>query len=474
MSTTDHFGPTGSDLRVRALPGKQRAVICARDGSYRIEDFAAGMPMTFDNLDNELGRNLIECGLIIGKGDRLGQTASAWRTARRRHTPNRLDYLILVPTLRCNLSCSYCQVSRAPIDKPGFDWSDRTLADVLELIDGIEGDSIKIEFQGGEPTLRCDLIRAVIARCARFTDCTFVICTNLERMDAEIEELIMRPDVYVSTSLDGDDATHSASRAGSIAFRTNLRRVVDLCGPEKVSALPTIDPLRLPDVESVIDAYAEYGLTSIFLRPVTYHGFARKRHANSQDPGPAWRAYHRAFVERLIARNWVNSAAPMEETYLSICLRRIIQPGRDRHVDLRQPNPLGVDYVVIDHDGVVYPTDEARMLARSGVIDLAIGDVKGGWNTEQRRILSARSTNDGDPACEKCAYQPYCGRDVVDDLARYGTIDVPRHETEFCRRHLHMFDLAFELLDSDDEATRFSVARWLGLPGALPVERLAA
>lgn len=318
------------------------------------------------------------------------------------------------------------------------------------------------------------MIRAVIAQCARFTDCTFVICTNLERLNAEIEELFLRPDVYVSTSLDGDDATHSANRTGSTAFRTNLRRVVDLCGPAKVSALPTIDPRRLPDVESLIEAYAEFGLTSIFLRPVTYHGFARKRHAGSQDPGPAWRAYHRAFVERLIARNWANPAAPMEETYLSICLRRIMQPGRERHVDLRQPNPLGVDHVVIDHDGVVYPTDEARMLARSGVIDLAIGDVRGGWNTEQRRILSARSTNDGDPACEKCVYQPFCGRDVIDDLARYGTIDVPRHETEFCRRHLHMFDLAFQLLDSDDDATRYSVARWLSLPGALPVERLAA
>ncbi|NWM55125.1 His-Xaa-Ser system radical SAM maturase HxsB, partial [Escherichia coli] len=73
--------------------------------------------------------------------------------------------------------------------------------------------------------------------------------------------------------------------------------------------------------------------------------------------------------------------------------RRIFQPGTDRHVDLRNPNPLGQDYVVIDHDGLVYPTDEARMLSRSGVIDLAIGDVRSGWTGERRDLLNAHSSN---------------------------------------------------------------------------------
>ncbi len=52
----------------------------------------------------------------------------------------------------------------------------------------------------------------------------------------------------------------------------------------------------------------------------------------------------------LIARNWADRSRVIEETYTSICLRRIFQPGADRHVDLRNPNPLGQDYVVIDHD----------------------------------------------------------------------------------------------------------------------------
>lgn len=59
--------------------------------------------------------------------------------------------------------------------------------------------------------------------------------------------------------------------------------------------------------------------------------------------------------------------------------------------------------------------------------------------------------------------QPFCGRDIVDDLARYGRIDVPRQETEFCRRHTHMFDLLFRLIYEDDPAVRYSLSRWLRL-----------
>src|SRR3546814_2906530 len=97
--------------------------------------------------------------------------------------------LILVPTLRCNLSCSYCQVSRVNADRSGFDWSEDTLAAVLACLDRLDTDRIKIEFQGGEPKLRLDLIAAVIERCTRFAERQFVVCTNLQSLsDARSEE----------------------------------------------------------------------------------------------------------------------------------------------------------------------------------------------------------------------------------------------------------------------------------------------
>lgn len=401
----------------------------------------------------------------IAEEDSFGLASFQYRQAQRLTKAGPLDYLILVPTLRCNLSCSYCQVSRAALNALGYDWSDETLGEVLKLIDALPSPRIKIEFQGGEPTLRSDLLRAVMERCARFEERQFVICTNLHELGPEQWGLFDRPDVFISTSLDGDLLTHAKQRTGAETgkFETNLRAVVERYDSTKVSALPTIDPDDPPDIAGLIDTFVSFGLTSIFLRPINYQGFARKRHAGSREVNANWQDYYRAFVRDLVARNWRDRALVLEETYLSICLRRIFRPSTQRHVDLRNPNPLGADYLVVDHDGRLYPTDEARMLARSGVIDLSLGQIGENYQADTWESLNLQSTNQFDPACSRCAFQPYCGRDLVDDLARYGRIDLPRTDTAFCQRHMGLFEFLFELIYDPDPAVRYSLARWLRL-----------
>lgn len=399
----------------------------------------------------------------------LGALANSYVFERRRYVPNVLDYIILVPTLRCNLACSYCQVSRASIAAKGYDWSPETLAAIKKIVTALEAPSVKLEFQGGEPTLRPDLIREVIAAVPAHVDASFVICTNLQELNSNLIELFDRDDVSISTSLDGPLKIHSEQRQGDTLstdrFHDNLRFVLDRYGPSKISALPTINPLSPPEPSELIESYASLGFHSIYLRPINFQGFARKRHIDTKEYDNGWMNYHRRFVAELIARNWADQSVVAEETYFSLLLRRIFRPGENRHVDLRNPNPIGQDYIVVDHDGVVYPTDEARMLTRSGIIDLAIGDVWNGWDTPARAALNRAATLDGDPECEACTYQAYCGRDIVDDISRYGTINMPRHETDFCRRHLNLFDYAFELIHSDDEQVQYSLRRWLGLPG---------
>ncbi|WP_029934562.1 radical SAM protein [Sphingomonas sp. UNC305MFCol5.2] len=455
-------------LRMRAVG--EGGVLCVHDiGHFFRADAPFMTRLAGDQLTSQDRTFLGDHGHLVDAADALGHAAYLYGLAERAAHAGPLDYLILVPTLRCNLSCSYCQVSRAGIHQPGFDWSEATLDAVLALLDGLPGERIKIEFQGGEPTLRVDLLRAVIDRCRRFAERQFVVCTNLQVLDDDILALFDDPELFISTSLDGDAFTHQRHRTGTAAstgqFLDNLDLVLARYGPGKISALPTIDPLAPPDIDALIDSYAARGLDSIFLRPINYQGFARKRHSASREQSGGWRAYHERFVRALIARNWADRSRVLEETYTSICLRRIFQPGADRHVDLRNPNPLGHDYVVIDHDGVIYPSDEARMLSRSGVIDLAIGDVHSGWQNARRDLLNRHNANFDDPACQRCAYQPFCGRDLVDDLARYGRIDKPRLETEFCRRHLHLFDFLFGLIYEDDPAVRYSLSRWLRLDG---------
>jgi His-Xaa-Ser system radical SAM maturase HxsB len=456
-------------LRTRPLKDSRGGICVGDGGKFFASDPEFLRRLAEDDLNEADWDFLLSEGQALRGDDLLGHAAHAHAVSRRLTRAGALDYLILVPTLRCNLSCSYCQVSRAGLGQRGFDWSEETLTSVLVLLDDLPTERIKIEFQGGEPTLRPDLLRAVMERCGRFTERQFVVCTNLQDLSPDILSIFECPELYISTSLDGDFATHAKNRTGGEAettrFRANLRKVIDLYGPEKVSALPTVDPLNPPAIDCLIDAYAEHGLTSIFLRPINFQGFARKRHRDAREQGHTWRQYYERFVRRIIERNWQDRNRVLEESYFSVCLRRIFQTGADRHVDLRNPNPMGVDYIVVDHDGTVYPTDEARMLSRSGVIDLSIGTVSEGWQGETRDLLNLHATNQFDPTCQRCAYQPYCGRDLVDDIARYGRIDVPRHETEFCRKHLHLFDFIFELIYEEDPAVQHSLSRWLRLPG---------
>lgn len=216
----------------------------------------------------------------------------------------------------------------------------------------------------------------------------------------------------------------------------------------------------------MIEAFAELGLTSIFLRRVNYQGFARKKFGFDGSI-TAWMTYYRRFVETLIMYN-ATVSEPIEEFYLSHILRRILRGGHHGHVDLRNPNWFGSDYLVIDFDGKLYPTDEARMVSRVGNVDLSIGSLTDGVDHEKTDAINQSVSNFDDPDCTDCVYKAYCGLDPIDDLSRYGRIDIPRHRTDHCRNHMALFDLAFDLIYSDDPSVKRSLAAWLDVPRFSP------
>lgn len=390
------------------------------------------------------------------------------RWAARQTHAGGLSYLILVPTLRCDLKCSYCQVSRVSERARGFDWDDKLLAQVLSFIDCIDSKKIKIEFQGGEPLLRLDLLQRVQDYCeSHFDEAEFVVCTNLQHLDEDKLAFFENDNIYISTSLDGAHGTHEKNRTKNQAqtdeFFANLKLVIDRFGPAKVSALPTIDYHADLDLSELLDAYTEHGLRSIFLRPINYQGFARKKFAYVRDDATAWNAVYDRFLNLLIDYNFKNQTC-VEEYYFSLCLRRVLRAGLDTHVDLRNPNPAGSDYLVIDYDGTLYPSDEARMITRTGQIDLSMGRVDQGLELRKRADLNLYALNNFHEDCTHCPYQAFCGTDLIDDLSRYGRIDLPKSETWFCQRHLAIFDKVFSLLYATDEKTRYSIAQWAGAP----------
>lgn len=418
-------------------------------GDDLLERMVAGQPSPAE------AEVLLEQGFAYRTAGDFHWQSFVSRLRRRKVITPGLRHVIAIPTLRCDLSCGYCQAARARLDAKGVDWTAETeeaffafLGQALEEGIGSSGPLV-VEFQGGEPTLRLD----VILRTRRFLeerggDWRMVLCTNLSRLSTELLELLEDERVLVSTSVDGPPDLHRRNRTETAAathrFHANLGALRERFGNDRVSALPTILPRdydRLPDV---IEAYRDLGFDSLFLRPVSPHGFARRAGA-TRDEGADWRVAYARAIDLIFDMNEAGRG-PLREYGLEVALRRIFWPGYTGHVDLRSPNPVGRDAIVVDHDGGLYPSDEARMLGRLRHVDLRIGDLWRGVDAERLRAMNWNQMGEVNEDCIHCAFQPFCGIDTIDDLARYDRIDLPRGQTRFCRDQTAQFTMIFQML----------------------------
>ena len=216
--------------------------------------------------------------------------------------PRKINYLILIPTLRCNLSCSYCQVSRAPEKAKGFDWDHETLDRFDQFLANSEIDHLKVEFQGGEPSLRLDLVKSIIQIVKKNSvSSEFVICSNMVNMDSDLLDLLENEDFTISTSIDGSLSTMTKNRTFendiSKNIFNNFNYILKNYGPEKIAALPTITENQINKPDEVIGTYLDLGFQSIFLRPVNYMGFARKKHKDASQAIKEWNKFYSDAME---------------------------------------------------------------------------------------------------------------------------------------------------------------------------------
>ena len=122
---------------------------------------------------------------------------------------------MVVPTLRCDHRCQYCQVSRVPVDRKGYDLHDNSVDEIIGLIAISRQRSIKIEFQGGEPLLNFPYVQEFVKRAKRTLndkDISFVVCSALGPLNDEVVSWAREEGVYFSTSLDGAERVHRSNR----------------------------------------------------------------------------------------------------------------------------------------------------------------------------------------------------------------------------------------------------------------------
>jgi sulfatase maturation enzyme AslB (radical SAM superfamily) len=98
---------------------------------------------------------------------------------------------MVVPTLRCNSDCIYCQVSKKDLTDRGFDMSKQTARKIVKIIFESPSPVIKIEFQGGEPLTDFEMVQYIMEEAEwqnlfKKKRLEFVICTNLSLITPKI------------------------------------------------------------------------------------------------------------------------------------------------------------------------------------------------------------------------------------------------------------------------------------------------
>ena len=220
---------------------------------------------------------------------------------------------ILVVTLRCDHSCPYCQVSRVTEDRVRFDMSLDTASRAVDWIFRSPAKELKIEFQGGEPTLNWPLVAHVVTAASARADAEgrhvdYVIATNLSSIDDEMLHFSKAHRVHLSTSLDGPADLHNSNRPrpGRDSYERvirNLDRARAVLGCDQVSALMTTTPASLGCPTEIIDEYVRLGFDSVFLRSISPYGFATRTRLDKAYSADHFLDFYKKGLEHIIDLN---------------------------------------------------------------------------------------------------------------------------------------------------------------------------
>lgn len=360
---------------------------------------------------------------------------------------------IFVVTLRCTNQCMYCQTTCLDrLDKLG-DMSRETADHAIDFMFDSPSPYLKVEFQGGEPTLNFDLVKYITERCEERSSLDgrqveFVLCTNLVEFTEDHARYCRAHKIGISTSLDGPQFIHDRHRNSTyVRVVRGIGLAREYVGVHQVSALMTPTRHSLEHVESIIDEYAAMQFPSVFLRSLHPYGYASESNeiAISTDE---WLRFYRRGLEHIFALN--RAGFTFREEYAAILLRRILTHNPLGFVDLQSPAGAGTSVLVYFRDGV-YPSDEARMLAAMGddtfrLADLGRANYAETVTSDEFVEQLLQTMTEGVPMCCDCAFQPYCGADPVGHYREQRDSVGHKRRSEFCARHMGIFELLFEQL----------------------------
>ncbi|MGJ8516364.1 His-Xaa-Ser system radical SAM maturase HxsB [Carnimonas bestiolae] len=405
--------------------------------------------------------------------DPLPEMAAQYRS-RKSFLADGVALHIIVVTLRCNHTCQYCQVSRAPLGGSMHDMSIEDADHTIERIFESTSPTLTVEFQGGEALLAFERIEYIVEKISQRNvteqrDIQFVISTTLHHLDDHMLNFASAHNIHFSTSLDGPEFLHNANRPTPTrdSYQRTLngvKRVRDKMGNGSVTALTTLTRKSLDYPTEIVDEYVKQGFSSISLRPLSPYGFAERSAKRLSYTAADYSDFYRKALDHIIALN--QQGHYLSEGLASLFLTNILTPFATGYVDLRSPAGAGVGVLVYNYDGKVYPSDESRMLVEMGDDQLCLGSVALPLSellaSPVIDSLLAAGVAESLPGCADCALLHFCGADPIDHYARQADPIGHRAFSHFCQRNTQLLSHLFEVLRDAPSTTQNTLMTWIG------------
>lgn len=381
---------------------------------------------------------------------------------------------IVVVTLRCDHRCVYCQASSKQETQEGYDLDIATAKKIVDTIFYSPSKCIAIEFQGGEPLLNWPAVKFVIeySREKNKTekkDLELRLVSNFSLLDEEKLGFLVENCVTLCTSLDGPPRLHNKNRLwakGNSYQRTvkwlkRAQKVYRGIGGNKFrpGAIVTVSRYSLRYPEAVVDEYIKQGIETLFIRPLTPLGMAKRLWQAIGYTPKEYLCFYRRVLERIIAYALRHPKSRFHENTAKIFLAKILTEYDPNYLELRSPCGAGIGQLLYNYDGKVYTCDEGRMVAED---IFCVGDI--GKDTYKSiishptvRVLAMASCLENS-ACDLCVYKPYCGVCPIYNWAECGNIFPGLSTNGRCLIHKGILDFLFEKLE--DKKTRGLFQKW--------------
>lgn len=350
----------------------------------------------------------------------------------------------------CNLRCRYCHANAGTGQIATMDI--KTMDATINFILSAPINAIHIEFQGGEPLAKFELVREFIAKIKKSAEqackriASVVIVTNMTLMNEEIAKYILENEIGLCSSLDGPEEIHDAHRmfrGGGGTHKTVSKWLSYFSKLDKtVNALPTITSHSLKfGAKSIIDEYLRKGCTEVMLREVYPIGRAIQNKDLYITP-EKFIQFWKEGIEYM-AKLSLEGKIVFDPTILAMLKNVMGFPTS--YMCMRKPCGAGVSQLSISPDGKIFPCDLTKTMPK-----LNIGTVHNSYIDIALKTLDLISrTSEAQPLCDTCEFGAYCGTCVAGAYATFSDT-ISRTPRDFeCKVNKAMFTYIFEKMQNE-------------------------